>query len=536
MDYQEHRFGSAQTADLHTLKRAGLLDGRGVSFGFDESQKYELRVPTDGSIALFGGAGSGKSASLYANNLIGGHFQNNFLSSDPRGELAMIAILAMSLQGYSLYFANHTGMHGLPQHRFNPLDHLTLDSPSLIADVQKFALDAVSTPSGTKNSWPYEDARRWLGDLALYDAEINGVASLPTLFHLIMCIQGNIDKWCDHLDRMSTSRFPSVQTFAGEIMAVQREGRESFTAPYSTLQSAFAYMRDPRLQEMFSGGDFSMRWLSDPTRKMAVFVIFPIEYLQTQAPAVRSIIGSAIQYKLRNPQGQSVSIFVDEAGQLGYFPSIRELVTFGRGAGLINNILAWQEISQIKSAFGAEANEIIGSAQFRVFKGVRTIETANLVSQMSGTMTLDFDNTLEQSNAQRMKRHAVQQLLSGQDFISAAADIKHYQQASQHQNKQARAVLTPDEALNMRPTQMVAFASGLVEAPIIGHWINHFDRRDFAGKYLNNPYHGELVRIKTRWGHEHRRVIEAPVPDALGHLPQFESGTFRYVDGYRPNI
>ncbi len=536
MDYQAHPFGSAHAPDLHALKRAGLINGAGVSFGFDESQRYELRVPTDGSIALFGGAGSGKSASLYANNLIGGHFQNNFLSFDPRGELAMIAILAMSLQGYSLYFSNHTGMHGLPQHRFNPLDHLTLDSPSLIADVQKFTLDAITTPNGTKNAWPYEDARRWLADLTLYDAETNGVASLPTLFRLIMCIQGNFDLWCDHLERMMTSRFPSVQTFASEIMALQKDGRESFSAPYSTLQTAFAYMRDERLQYTFSGNDFSMRWLSDPNIKMAVFLIHPIEYLQTQAPAIRTPIGSAIQYKLRNPLGKNISIFVDEAGQLGYFPSIRELVTFGRGAGLTNNILAWQEISQIKSAFGAEANEIIGSAQFRVFKGVRTIESANIVSQMSGMMTLDFDNTLEQSNAQRMKRHAVQRLLSGQDFLSAAADIRHYKEAAQHQQKQARAVLTPDEVLNMPPTQMVAFASGLIDAPIIGHWINHFDRRDFAGKYLNNPYHGELVRIKTRWGHDSRRIIEAPVPEALGHLPQYQNGMWRYVEGLRPTL
>ncbi|MEW7986884.1 MAG: type IV secretory system conjugative DNA transfer family protein [Candidatus Thiodiazotropha endolucinida] len=536
MDYEQNRFGSASATSLHELRRAGIIGGHGISFGFDETRRHELRVPTDGSVALFGGAGSGKSASAFANALIGGHLPGNFICFDPRGELAAISMLSLSLQGYALYFVNHAGFTGLPQHRFNPLDHLKIDSPGLIPDTQKSALDLCPTPSGIRSSWSFDDARRWANVLSLHDAERSGCASLPGLYELMLAMQGDLDRWCNHLDAMLRSRFPTVRSFAGEIMGLQKEGRESFTAPMGVLQNALAFMQDPRLQWTFGGRDFSSQWLTDPNRKMGVFLNWPIEYIETQSPAIRQTIGSVIQHKMRKPASAPVSILVDECGQLKNFPSVRELFTFGRGAGLINNLAAWQEISQIRAAFGPQADEIIGSAQFRVFKGVRTMESAEMVSRMAGTMTLEYDASIEQSNARRLKRHAAQKMLSGGHFFDAAADLAHYNDAQVHRTKQPRAVLQADEVLNLPPTQMVAFASGLVQGPILGHWINHFERAEFAGLYLNNPYHGEQALIKTRWGSKKRRIIEAPVPESLAHLPQYQGGTWRYVEGYKPGI
>ncbi|MCU7839800.1 MAG: type IV secretory system conjugative DNA transfer family protein [Candidatus Thiodiazotropha sp. (ex Troendleina suluensis)] len=417
MDYEQNRFGSANAASLHELRRAGILGGHGISFGFDETRRHELRVPTDGSVALFGGTGSGKSASGFSNALVGGHLPGNFICFDPRGELAAISMLALSLRGYALYFVNHAGLLDLPRHRFNPLDHLKIDSPGLIPDTQKSALDFCPTPMGTRSNWTFDDARRWIVELSLYDAERQGCASLPGLYELMLAMQGDLDRWCNHLDAMLQSRFPTVRSFAGEIMGLQKEGRESFTAPMGVLQNALAFMRDPRLQWTFGGHDFSLEWLTDPGRKMGVFVNWPIEYIETQSSAIRQTIGSAIQHKMRKPASAPVSVLVDECGQLKNFPSVRELFTFGRGAGLINNLAAWQEISQIRAAFGPQADEIIGSAQFRIFKGVRTMESAEMVSRMAGTMTLEYDASIEQSNARRLKLHAAQKMLSGGHFL-----------------------------------------------------------------------------------------------------------------------
>jgi len=536
MNYEEDRFGSARPASMQDLKRAGLLDGKGISFGFDQTKRHELRSPTDGSVALMGGAGCGKSASAFANPLIGGHLQGNFICFSPRGELEAVSILSLSLQGYSIFFCNSTGMLGLPRHQFNPWDHLRLDSPSLIADAEKTALDLCPTPPGTKSSWSFEDARRWACEFILYDSERCGCASMTGVYELILGIQGDLDVWCQHLERMMNSRFQSVRGFASEIMALQKQGKDSFTAPLSVLQNAFSFMRDPRVAWTFGGSDFSLQWLTNPNRKIAVFVTWPIEYLQTQGSAIRQVLGGAIQYKLRNPSPHPVSILIDEAGQLGNFNSVRELFTFGRGAGLVGNMVAWQEVSQIRAAFGPQADEILGSAQYRVYKGVRTLSSGHEVSAMAGSMTLDYDAQIEQSNARRMKQHAAMKMLSGGSMFEAMADMRHYAEAQENKTKQGRELFKPEEVLNLGKTEMIAFASGLVQGPIHGHWINHFEREDFAGLYLNNPYHSEDVSIKTRWGSKRACVIEETVPAALERLPQYQGGTWRYVEGYRPQL
>ena len=131
MDYEQERHGGAGRATRADIRQAGLFNSHGVSFGHDETGRDELRTNGDGSIALFGGAGSSKSAAVFANNLIGGHMPGNFVCFDARGELASISLLSLTLQGYKLYFINPTGMHGLPSHRVQALDpvsytHLTL--------------------------------------------------------------------------------------------------------------------------------------------------------------------------------------------------------------------------------------------------------------------------------------------------------------------------------------------------------------------------------------------------------------------------
>ena len=536
MNYEQDRYGSAQPSSQPELRRTRIIGGSGVSFGHDETGRHVLHAEGDGSIALFAGSGAGKSL-LFQDNLINAYMPGNVVSFDPRGENAAVSMLALSLQGYSVYCLNHTGMMGLPQHRVNPLDHLTIDSPSLIADAQKIALDFCPTPGGVKTAWSYDDARRWNTDLMLHDAEQHGVAALPGLFNLVSMIQGSPHQFCDQLELMENSRFPSVRTFANEIATLITEGREGFTAPYGVLQNAYSFMRDPRLHDMFGGSDFSFQDLPH-NQKMVVFVVWPIEYVQSQSSAIRTVLGSAIQNKFRSPGSIPLSLFVDECGQLGKLESVRELYTFGRGAGLVNNLCAWQEISQIIAAFGPQADEITGSALYRVFKGVRTQESARLVSSMGGTMTLSFDPERIQSDSRRLRQRAVQQMISGQSsMLEAVADLRHYREAERIPEKQSRLVMTPDEVLNMPPNAMVAFASGKVEGLIRGQWINYFDRRETAGKYLPNPYHdAERVRIRGHFGSKMVPMIEERVPEKLAHLPQYQGGTWRYIQGYRPNV
>jgi type IV secretion system protein VirD4 len=175
MDYAKFRQGSAQSASLSALRRSRIADGIGIWFGRSETGRHDLCVPNDGSVALFGGAGSGKSASVYAHNLLL-NTVGNAVTFDPRGELTAISMLAASVAGNEVFTINPTGMLGFERYGTNPLDHLTLDSPSLIADAQKAAMDFCPASVGRdgKSKWWEADAQDWLTNLILYDVEQHG--------------------------------------------------------------------------------------------------------------------------------------------------------------------------------------------------------------------------------------------------------------------------------------------------------------------------------------------------------------------------
>ncbi len=533
-----NRFGSANWADLSQLKRAGLLGRKGAYICHDVTGKHKLRLPGDGSIAYFGGAGCGKSSGFYIPNLLGDYFEGNSLQCDLRGELNAVSGLAASLQGYEHRAINPMGFAWAPQDRCNPFDHLCLDNPGLISDNRKTLMNVqtVGKDESGKSRWWEATALNDACMLNLAVLEANGHTSPKLFYEQLMRIEGDLDGWCNDLERMERSRFSDLQSWAGQIMQRQKEGRESFNAPMSELYTSFAFMQDPLIANTLDGNDFSMGDLSDPEKKIRIDMMIPMEYIGVWKPALRLLIGSAIIQKLRtNDASNRVGFFIDECGQLGNFPSIPELYTFGRGAGCFA-ACAWQSYSQAVKNFGEKGAEmILGSAQCRIFKAVRDMESARLVSEMCGSQTLQYDEPMEQAEARQFKRAAARRLIAGESFIDLSYEMHHFSQKAQHQTKQQRQLITPAEVLNLPGDQLIAFISGMDIDPILGSSKPYFHHRDYAGLFLNNPYHDqERVIVKARFGQKSRRVVSEAVPAKYAHLPQYRSGQWRYVEGFFP--
>jgi len=91
-----------------------------------------------------------------------------------------------------------------------------------------------------------------------------------------------------------------------------------------------------------------------------------------------------------------------------------------------------------------------------------------------------------------------------------------------HRTKQHRALLNPDEILNLPSGKMLLFADNL-PGPILADRRPYFDERFMAARYFPNPYHppADRVSVRTRWGRRVRRVVTAPVPDRFADYPQY---------------
>lgn len=525
------RYGSAGWADESAIRQAGLLQPKGLQIGYWENRA--LYLDGDAPMITIGGAGSGKLRDLLAYVVCNSPGQR-FIALDPRGELGAISIHMHALHGEDAYFWNPMASCGLPQHRSNPLDILTMESLTLHAD-SKFLAEGFITSSGGGNGRYFElRAQEWLDALMKSRVEQNGRVSLPDLYRTVNVIESDQQTWADQVEAMLASRFDGVKRVASEMLTKQQDTPKEFGAIMGEIYGHLSFLDDPVLLASLEESDFSMAALCDPDRVCKIFLNIPAEYLGIWSPLVRLFFTTAILYKTRVPQRERIVLVVDEAGQLGRFETLLRAFTYGRGAG----VRAWaifQDDGQIARNFGQPAlQSFFGSAQMRQFFGVRDYSTARLVSSMLGTETLEYDDPLQQAAARRQKWETVRSVLGGADPFEAAYDYAHYRRNAENRVKQARALLTPDEVLALPEDHQVLFISGKNLKPILASKHPYFTRREMAGRYLANPYHPPLdsVPIATRFGSRRVPVITAPVPRDLARFPQHRDGTRSYVKGF----
>ena len=527
--YQKERYGSARWLTKPEIDQAGLLRPNGVQLGF--SDQNPLFVDGDAPIITIGGAGSGKGRDILMYPAC--TYPGSARIHDPKGELAAVSLHNQHRLGIRSYCINPFAMHDLPQHRFNPLDILKKDSPTLHADSKVIAENIVALTNGVEGKYFDITARNWLDVFTKFRVSINGSTSLSDLYTMINMIEGQPEAFNELAIEMSMHPFPDVARVGGEIRFKRDHAEREFSAIMSTLYNAFSFMSDPTMRNLLNGNDFSLSALSGKN-PVKIYLNNPAEYINILSPFIRLVFTVAMLYKQRRPDMPKVLFVIDEAGQLGNFSSLLKAFTYGRGGG----IRAWavfQDIGQITRNFGREAiTTFLGSAQTRQFIGVRDYETAALIGKMLGIQTLSYDEPIQQRYAQRAQLHAARALMEGNDPIYAAYDIHQNAQNFTHQEKQARPLLTPEEILNLPEDQQILMISGKTNTPILANKYPYYTRREMAGTYLNNPYHPPLdrVQVQGRFGPGMTRIKEGSPPWGKKNWPQFQKG-FRYVKGYK---
>lgn len=529
---EEFRFGSASWADEYDLRAAGVLNGRGLPLGF--FRRHRLNLEGDAPLLTIGGAGSGKLRDLLGHVAIA-RLGMPFMWLDPRGEIGAISIHTYAPAGEYAWFWNPMRIAGLPAHSCNPLDILDADDPRFHADT-KFVCEGLIALSGSSNGQYFElRAREWLEALLKAIAERDSAVSFRTLWQTINQIEGDPPAWADRLETMLVSRFEDVRRIASEMLTKQQDSPKEFGSIMGEIYAHLSFLSDPSLLATLDGADFSLKVLCENTPVSHVFLNVPAEYLKLWSPLLRTMFTVTMLYKSRAPNAKRVTLVCDEAGQAGRAEFLLSAFSYGRGFG----VRAWalfQDIGQIARNFDRTAvQSLIGNAQVRQFFGVRDYETAKLVSEMLGSETLSYDNVEAQEAARRQKWMAAQATLLGEDVAARGYDYSHFHRTSQHRAKQARALLTADEVLNLSEDKQLLFISGKNLKPILADKRPYYALRSNAGRYLANPYHPPIdrVRVNTLIGSKWVSVVDEEVPEQWADFPQYQSGRALHVKGYR---
>ena len=537
---ESHAYGSARWAEPHEIARAGLLKPGGLPFGFFGSNP--LFHHNGAGMLITGGAGSGKTTSLLvplaASN-------GRFFIFDVKGEQTAILLDGLAAIGGKGYCINPYGVFGFPRHRVSLLSHLKANSPTLVGDSRRLWNALLPNISGANNRFFDEKGRQWGDAITRGIVAERGSVSFKSLYEAVCMIRADWDAWLDRAAHMAVSGPPDLEATLGEMIVMNSGEARTFDSVMGGITTALAFMADPANQATFvddAEADFTLDVLTQSEAgPVSVFVIVPPDLIEPNAPVLRQCFSTMRTVKQRAPQAEPVTLVIDEAASLGPFPEIAEFFSIGRGLGVLP-VCVFQDRGQAARNLGPTgAQTLSANAAIELFLGggIRDLATAQDLSRRLGNQTIALDDKLTQARADRDRRVALRAaLFEGADPWQTAIELRHQSYEIGHQQRQARALMEPDEVLGLDAGKSLVLAGGYQLPPFLADKRPYWKRRTLAGRFFPNPYVTRdlnSVPVPTRLGMRKRRIIEAPVPSWLSHFPQYADGRpLRYVEGFAP--
>lgn len=535
---EEHPFGSAEMASAHDAARAGMFRKSDTAIYCGELEGRSLFYDGEGGILLVAGARSGKLRDILAYTLCKGICDGRtIIVLDPKGELAAISRdqILESGRGKKVLTFNPRGLHNLPQHKINPVGYLKWSSPTLIPDLKLFLENWIAKSGAAQAEYFEHNARRWAEAICLSLIKTHGELELPQFYRVVNLLSGGGKEWIDFAYEMHTSGIQVSRDIEEEIAAMREDRSGGFQGIIGELQKSVACLSDPLLSEAVSGPvSYDLSELCEDGMPVQLYLVVPVEMIPLWAPVLKSLFVGCLIEKSREPEARRQLWILDECGQLGSFPVVPQMFTYGAGIG-IQPYAVFQSTSQM-DALAPQARQLItSSASLQMYFATRDLGSAKTVSEVLGTQTLRTDDPLTQSRAKLKKEQLMAALLGGGDPFRLASQIAQLGHETGHTRKHARQLRTPDEVMRTAKDGMYLLCDDL-PGPLYAQRKPYWTRRWMAGRYHPNPYHPPLesVKVATFWGMRPRKIITEDVPAQYAHLPQYRGGSWSYVEGFRP--
>lgn len=441
-------FGAASFLDGAAAEYSGLTDPSGLFLGtldgrmlFHNGKAHLLTVAP---------ARQGKGIAAVIPNLL--HWQGSVFVTDPKGELA--AVTGPHRQnnfGQKVYVLNPWGLHGLPQHRFNPLAHLVDlyqtegGRRSLTEEVAALALQLLSEPEDSRNRYFREGSRKLLRGLMLHLATRGQPenCTLPELWRLLQ----NTSRFNAALIEMAGSDALAgvVADMADDIAGIIENSPEAFQSFIEGARQAVAIF-DPSgwLADGVSASDFSFGDLK--TGKVSVYLVIPPKRITTHGQWLGLVTRQAIDALVDTPGSSRVLFMLDEVANMGKLVGLSENLTLLPGLG----VRVWmivQSLDQLRTVYGRETtNTIMSQAE---------------VQQFFAVQDQGLQKSLSDALGQRTVKTASFNL--GRDVDTDPGESR---------NETGRPLLSPDEVRLLPPTQQILLIQSLppIRAQRVAYW------------------------------------------------------------------
>lgn len=341
-------------------------------------------------LCTFGPTRSGKGATVIVQALL--TMNHSMVVIDPKGQNAALTARWRRAMGHDVYCINPFGLHceepwNLPRHRYNPLAHMRIDDPNVVALVNALAQALIQT----QGREPYFDdtARDLVTAVMLHLVATQGEqASLGTMRTWIAAIAARLREGEAVLSAMSKSRHSFVRQPIGRFN--DPEARDIASA-INTALTQTSMLDNPALTDPAVGGTLTASdfdWLQLKRRPTTVYLILPGMFMEAFARFLRLMITSALDRLTSEPGGYPVVMLLDEFARLESLPAVTS--AFGFSAGF--NVQLWpflQDLPQLEHVYGKQWMSILANCGLIQFFTPVDVQTAEYLQRRGGHMKVD---------------------------------------------------------------------------------------------------------------------------------------------------
>lgn len=413
----EELHGTARWAGEKDVKAAGLKGTTGVVVGgrhrFGRTRALRHNGPEH--VLAFAPTRSGKGVGLVLPTLLS--WEHSVLVLDIKGENHALTAGWRASKGQRIFKFN-PAEDDPAGCRFNPLAEVRVETDYEVRDVQNIAAMIIDPEGkGLRDFW-MKSGFAWLAASILHvlykvrRAENGRCASLYDLSEFMSSSEDLKVLLQDMIayehGRDAANEF--VRSSASEMLARKISAPQEFSGVHSSAITELALYRDPIVARNTSASDWCIADLMNGDAPASLYLVVPPSDLDRLRPLMRvvfNVILRRLTQEMAFAEGKSVAgykhrllLMLDEFTSVGKLEIFERALAFMAGYGL-KCFLIVQDLTQLQQAYGREES-IMSNCHIRIAYAPNKIETAKVLSEMSGKTTVIQKKRSRSINAFRM--------------------------------------------------------------------------------------------------------------------------------------
>lgn len=432
-----------RAASLLARPTSGSIAGPpGLFLGFWPGRSLKQPLYDDGPnhLLVFAPTRSGKGVGLVIPNLL--NWRGSVVVTDIKGEnYELTSGFRQSEYGNVVLRFDPTASGTC---RFNPLQEVRLGDYE-VRDAQNIA-DILVDPNGdrARDHWD-RTAHALLTALILHVLYSEEDKSLKGCAYALA--RPGQDVLTTLRAMLRTPHLPSGPhpLVASVAQAMIDKSDDERSGVLSTALSFLDLYRDPLIARATSSSDFRIVDLMSSERPVSLYLTIPASDLSRTRPLVRLLLNllcRRLTETLTFEKGRPIQhykhpmlLLLDEFPSLGKLPFFLESIAYLAGYG-IRCVLVTQDLSQLLGIYG-KAESLVSNCALRIAYTPNKPETAELLSQMAGQMTV---------HQKRVSRRLAGPVAPGGTITPSES---------------MRRLLTPDEVMRLPAEEALLFVTGL---------------------------------------------------------------------------